>query len=108
MNPRLALAFCLGLSTLSCHDSSSGGGNAVNQAPSITTDLGTDPVVNVGGLLEFDVQVTDPEGDAVSLTLLDPPPGCVLSPARTVSAPVTRALRWDVLKRSVGLVHLLF
>ena len=51
-------------------------------------------VAHVPQMLELPVTVDDPEGDLVSLKLLDPAPGVLFEPVRDAVPPVTRRLRW--------------
>jgi len=52
----------------------------------LTTSLAPGTVVWPGDVLEFDVEATNPQLDAVTLSLLDPPPGCMFT-QQSKSAP---------------------
>lgn len=79
---------------------------AVNTPPRVTSDfpheiiedtLRTGSTTSVyGNVLEFRVTVSDVDGHAVSLVLLNPPPGLAFRPVLDEAPPVTRTLRWDL------------
>lgn len=62
----------------------------------------------VGEELAFDVTVFDPQGDLVSLELLNPPAGLIFHPARDVEAPTTREIRWPLDDFAEGTHDLVF
>ena len=65
-----------------------------NAPPVLTTDLAEDLSQDAGSVLTFTVTATDPEGDAVSLQLLNPPPGMVFDPIVAEPSPATVHARW--------------
>jgi hypothetical protein len=79
-----------------------------NVAPRITTTFPVNAVVHAGETRTFTVTATDPDGNPVTLRLLNPPPGCIFPPASGAASPVVRELRWVVSPDSGGLQRLVF
>lgn len=67
-----------------------------NQPPVITTDLPPVITADASAHFRFHVTVTDPDGDAVDLELLNPPLGVIFDPVRAASSPVTVEGRWQL------------
>ena len=65
-----------------------------NAPPVITTNLPQNLSQVFSPVLTFTVTVTDPEGDAVSLQLLNPPAGMVFDPVVAEPSPATVRVRW--------------
>ncbi len=79
-----------------------------NAPPAITTTLGAGTRLRIGDTVTFSVTASDPEGDAVSLRLLNPPVGCVFAPLSGASPPATRTFHWVVHGETAGLQRLVF
>lgn len=79
--------------------------------PVITTDLPADIRNSGTDLVTFHVTVTDPEGDPVSLRLLNPQPGMIFKPIVDAPSPATVEVRWnrgDLYLRQEPAVRLVF
>lgn len=90
--------------------------------PTLTTTLAAGTVALPGELIEFTVRSTHPRFDRVTLTLINPPPGCMFTQQSRISAPglsrpnpgsgpVVTAIgrvRWLVPDNSGGLRQLTF
>lgn len=81
---------------------------AANVSPRITTTIPPDATLHAGDVRTFTVTATDPDGDLVSLRLINPPAGALFSPAAGAASPAVRELRWPVLRESGGTQHLVF
>ncbi len=75
-----------------CGGGSGGGGG--NQAPVVTFSVGPRLNVQSEHSSTFTVTVSDPDGDAVSLRLLNPPAGLAFAPIVNQPSPQTRVVRW--------------
>ncbi len=64
--------------------------------PEISTDLPAGAAVFRGQELRFTVTVSDPDGDPVSLMLLNPPAGLVFKPVHRAPSPSVSEVRWLV------------
>ncbi|MCI0341296.1 MAG: IPT/TIG domain-containing protein, partial [Planctomycetales bacterium] len=84
------------------------GGFTYDGPPAITTSLTSFRTVFIGTTVRFTVTATDPNGDSVSLRLLNPPPACSFDPLSGASSPGTVAARWTVTPEWGGLRWLLF
>ncbi|MCI0341850.1 MAG: IPT/TIG domain-containing protein [Planctomycetales bacterium] len=84
------------------------GGFAYTNPPAITTNLAPYRTVAIGETVQFTVTATDPDGDAVALRLLNPPPGCSFDPLAGIASPGTVTVRWTVPPECGGLRWLLF
>ncbi|MCI0342429.1 MAG: IPT/TIG domain-containing protein [Planctomycetales bacterium] len=83
-------------------------GFTYDNPPAITTTLAPFRTVLIGDTVTFTVTATDPNGDAVALRLLNPPPACNFDPLTGTSSPGTVAARWKVTTEWGGLRWLIF
>ena len=65
-----------------------------NLPPALSTDLGSDLSNDFSDTFTFHVTATDPEGDPVSVRLLNPQHGMVFEPAIDAPSPATIEVRW--------------
>ncbi len=79
-----------------------------NAPPALSSTLAAGTRLRIGDTVTFSVTATDPEGNAVSLRLLNPPVGCVFAPVTGASSPATRTFHWIVHGETSGLQRLLF
>ncbi len=70
--------------------------STVNQKPTLTTSVTGELTLVHGDHVSFTVTATDPDGDPVSLTLLDPPAGCTFAPVQNAASPKTATIDWVV------------
>ncbi|NOT29930.1 MAG: hypothetical protein HOP15_05710 [Planctomycetes bacterium] len=77
-------------------------------APVIVCSLVSGTRLRLGQEVRFGVSVSDPDGDLVSLRLLNPPPGLAFLPADFEGTPVTRELRWRLPTFALGRTRLVF
>ena len=68
----------------------------MSSLPVVTDDAGGRLDVLAGGTVTLRVTVVDPNGDAVSLRLLDPEPGIAAAPIVNQPSPQTMTIRWFV------------
>lgn len=66
-----------------------------NGPPTVTSTLPSGALLLHGEVLRFTLTVTDPDGDPVSLKLLNPLPGITFHPAVHAPSPLTREVRWQ-------------
>ncbi len=78
------------------------------EPPELAASLGSTATVRPGSRIEFEVRASDPDGDRVSLTLLNPPPLCQCVPVRARPGSAAITVRWQVSEPTGGLVHLVF
>ncbi len=79
-----------------------------NERPSLSTDLAPDRTAYVGEDLRFHVTVDDPDGDAVSLRLLNPPAEVLFQPRTNAPSPLTAEVRYLIGPWSAGHRSLVF
>jgi FG-GAP repeat len=84
----------------------SAGGGSQTPSPLVTASLAEGTRLASGQVVTFTITVT--HSGPVNLDLLNPPPGCVMSPARNAAAPLTRTVSWIVQASSHGRQQLLF
>ncbi len=81
----------------------------MNRPPVVSTRfLSPSSEISAGEELRFELRVTDPEGDPVSVRLLNPQPGLVFHPVRNVKSPSVTEVRWVVPKGNVERPRLMF
>jgi hypothetical protein len=80
----------------------------LNVLPRISSTVGAFVQALVDDDLVFTVMATDPDGDPVTLTLLDPPPGLEITPAWNQPSPVSRRVRWKIPPFGGGCRQLVF
>ena len=79
-----------------------------NSPPRILTDFVQTAPTYVETLLDFEVRAADPDGDLVTLRLLNPPPALVFDPVEAGESPVVGRVRWWIPIPSAGIHHLVF
>lgn len=67
---------------------------AANDPPVVTCSLPARSRAQVGGVLELSVEASDPNGDRVTLRLLEVPVGLAYAPLLDAASPATLDLRW--------------
>jgi hypothetical protein len=80
----------------------------LNHPPVISVDLPQDSNLHIRQDLTFSVTVKDPDGDRVTVSLLNPPPGLVFHPSVDAPSPSIKQVRWLVQPGTNGLRSLVF
>src|SRR5207247_6917658 len=69
---------------------------SVSLPPVLSTSAASDLVLAQGDRVSFTVTATDPDGDPVTIRLLNPPAGCTFGPVVNAPSPKTATVEWVV------------
>ncbi len=84
------------------------GPQRANRPPTLTSSVGTALQATLRETLELRLTASDPDGDLVSLRLLNPPPVMVFQPVHGGASPVSVDARWIIPVSWGGVRQLLF